>query len=121
MLKKTLKQKRERVADALPDLAEVMRGSVVKRYLHCGKSECRCHRGRGHGPYNYLLTTLAPGKTRTVLISADQLQMVRRWVKNFRELKKGLEKIVEINTRLLQVDRQQSKLQSVKSRTGRRR
>lgn len=120
MLNKTLEQKRKKVADGLPDLAEVLRGSVVKRYLHCGKSECRCHRGRGHGPYNYLLTTLAPGKTRTVLISAEQLPMVRRWVKNFGELKKGLEKIVEINTHLLQLDRQ-TKTRPAKRRAGKKR
>lgn len=120
MTKKALKEKRQRVAKGLPDLAEVIRGSVVKRYLHCGKSECRCHQGKGHGPYNYLLTTVAPGKTRTVLISADQLPVVRRWVKNLSKLKKGLEKIVEINTRLLQLERQ-SKTGPAKGRLQRKR
>jgi Family of unknown function (DUF6788) len=118
MKSKTLKQRRQKLIKGLPDLAEIIRGSVVKRYLHCGKSECRCHQGPGHGPYNYLLTTLAPGKTRTVLLSADQLRAVRRWVKNFGELKKGLEKIVEINTRLLQLDRQSK---TAKIQTGKKR
>lgn len=107
------------MANSLPDLAEVIRGSVVKRYLHCGKSECRCHRGRGHGPYNYLMTTLGRGKTRMRLISAEQVEMVRRWVRNFRVYRKGLERITEINTRLLQLDRQ-SKRRPAKGRAGKK-
>lgn len=109
------------MANGLPDMAEVIRGSLVKRYLYCGKSECRCHQGRGHGPYNYLLTTLAPGKTRSVMISSDQLPIVRLWLKNLKALKKGLEKIVEINTRLLQLERQESKARPRKNRAGKRR
>ena len=115
MTNKLPNEKRQKVARSLPDLAEVVRGSVVKRYLRCGKSECRCHQGQGHGPYYYLMTTLGHGKTRMVLISKDQLAMVRRWVKNFGQYKKGLEKITEINTRLLQEDRQ-SRITPVKAR-----
>ncbi len=104
-MQKTLKQRRRKVAGGLPDLAEVIRGSVVRRWLHCGKSECHCHQGRGHGPYYYLMTTLRPGKTRMLLIRVNQLKRVQRWVANFKALKKGLEKIVEINTQLLVLDR----------------
>ncbi len=108
MANKRLIQKRQRIADTLPDVSELVRGSLVKRYLHCGKSECRCHQGRGHGPYYYLMTTLGPGKTQMVLLSKDQLQKARRWIRNFRAYKQGLEKIAEINTRLLQADRQKT-------------
>lgn len=117
--KKILKQKRQRVVGRLPDLAQVVRGSLVKRYLPCGKAECRCHQGQGHGPYYYLMTTVGPGKTRMVLISKGQLRLVRRWVKNFGEYKNGLEKITEINTRLLQMERE-SKSKTAKSRLKRK-
>jgi len=104
----------------LPDLAALVRGSVVKRYLRCGKSECRCHQGQGHGPYYYLMTTLGPGKTRMVLISKNQLPLVRRWIRNFGEYRKGLERIAEINTDLLQVERQ-SKIRLVRDRARKKR
>ena len=104
----------------LPKLAEVVRGSVVKRYLRCGKSECHCHQGQGHGPYYYLMTTLGPGETRMVLISKDQLPLVRRWVRNFGEYKKGLQKIAEINTHLLQEERH-SKIKPLRDRASNKR
>ena len=106
MTNKRLIKERKKVVDGLPDAAELVRGSLVKRYLRCGKVECRCHRGKGHGPYYYLMTTLGPGKTRMVVISKEQLPEVGRWVKNFTEYKKRLEKIAEINTHLLQAERQ---------------
>lgn len=105
-MKHRLIEKRQKVAERLPEMAELVRGSVVKRFLRCGNSNCRCHQGKGHGPYYYLMTTLGPGKTRMVLLSREQLKIVRRWIKNFGEYRKGLEKITEINTRLLQLERQ---------------
>lgn len=120
MSKKALEKQRQKVVDSLPHPAETVRGSLVKRFLPCGKSECRCHRGQGHGPYYYLMTTLGPGKTRMVLISKAQLEMVRHWVKNFKEYKKRLQKITEINTRVLQADRQ-SKNKATEGRARKKR
>lgn len=120
MTKKTLTKQRQMVAHRLPDPEETVRGTLVRRFLACGKAECRCHRGRGHGPYYYLMTTMAPGKTRMVLLSTDQLKMVGGWVKNFTEYRKHLQKITDINTRLLQVNRQ-LKNKPVKGRAGKKR
>lgn len=106
MTNKSLIKRRQKIAGRLPDPAELVRGSLVKRYLRCGNSSCRCQQGKGHGPYHYLMTTVGPGKTRMVLLSKDQLQKVRRWVRNFGAYKEGLEKIAEINTLLLQEARQ---------------
>jgi hypothetical protein len=85
-----------------------VRGTLVERYLTCGKPSCRCHgTGPRHGPYHYLLTTTAPGKTRTTLVDADQLARVRRWIANFQRFKVVLERITELNTDLLRVSRTQ--------------
>ncbi len=105
-MKKALKKRRQKVADGLPNPVETVRGSLVKRFLACGNSDCRCRQGKGHGPYYYLMTTLGPGKTRMVLIWKDQLQGVRQWVSNFKEYKKRMEKITQINTQWLQMQRQ---------------
>jgi hypothetical protein len=97
---------RKRLAGNLPDPTETIRGSVVKYYLACGKQACRCHQGGPkHGPYYYLMTTLKPGKTRMVKLSPEQIKVVQTWVRNFKNYKKGLEKISQLNTRILQLDR----------------
>ncbi len=34
-----------------------MEGSLVKKYVKCGKEKCKtCKFGKGHGPYYYLVT-----------------------------------------------------------------
>ena len=107
---KTLLEKRRKLSGSLPDPAETIRGSLVKRYLPCGKESCRCHHGGPqHGPYYYLMTTLRAGKTQMVKLSADQVKIVRDWVRNFKSCRKQLEKITEMNTRILRLERKLGK------------
>lgn len=102
-----LEQKRQRVLRKLPELAEVTRGSVVERYLRCGQPNCRCKQPgeRGHGPYYYLTTTLGAGKTRTLLLSATQVQRAQRWTDNFKQLREALEQVTELNCEILKLER----------------
>lgn len=101
-----VERRKAELSRKLPDPLETVRGTLVERYLTCGKAACRCQAaGPPHGSYHYLLTTTAPGKTRTTLVDADQLARVRRWIANFQRFKVVLEKITELNTDLLRVSR----------------
>ena len=44
-----LRKRREGLARLLPPLREILRGSLMQRYLTCGKPDCRCTRGDGTG------------------------------------------------------------------------
>jgi len=96
-----LRQRRQGLVKLLPPAGEVMRGSLVERYVTCGNPSCKCARGERHGPMWYLTVTLGPGRTTGGIISADQVEQVRRWVQNYRRLKDALEGISEINRELL--------------------
>ena len=118
-LGKRLKSRLERLVESLPDPAETVRGSVVRYSLACGKQACRCHHGGPkHGPYYYLMTTLKPGKTRMVKLSAEQVKIVRQWVKNFKAYRKQLEKITELNTRALQLERKSGSRKKTAGKRG---
>jgi hypothetical protein len=107
-----LEQRKADLARKLPEPLETVRGTLVERYLTCGKPACRCHAtGARHGPYHYLLTTTAPGKTRTTLVPADQLGRVRRWIANFQRFKEVSERITELNTELVRVSRTERRAQ----------
>ena len=113
-----LEQRKAKLAQKLPDPLEAVRGTLVERYLTCGNRKCRCHaKGPRHGPYHYLLTTTAPGKTRTTLVPTDQLARVRRWIANFKRFKDVSEKITELNTELVRLSRTGKKERS--KRAGR--
>jgi hypothetical protein len=100
-----LRQRRQGLVKLLPPAGEVLRGSLVERYVTCGHPSCKCARGERHGPMWYLSVTLGPGRTTGGIISADQVEQVRRWIENYQRLKGDLERISEINRELLRRQR----------------
>jgi len=100
-----LRQRRQGLAKLLPPVTEILRGSLVERYVTCGNESCKCARGERHGPVWYLTVTLGPGRTTGGIISEDCLDQVRTWIANYRNLKSRLEKISEINRELLRRQR----------------
>ncbi len=110
--KLALRQRRRGLVQLLPPAGEVLRGSLVERYVTCGNPSCKCARGERHGPMWYLTVTLGPGRTTGGIISADQVEQVRRWIENYQRLKEDLERISEINRELLR--REQNALRARK-------
>ena len=82
------------------------RGSLVRRFMPCGKLNCRCQATppQLHGPY-YQWTRKVRGKTVTVRLTEQQAERVRDWIENGRQLDKivvGMEKLsLRMTERLL--------------------
>jgi len=98
----SLKRRRERLAQRLPDLERVLRGSLVQRFRKCGKPGCHCVEDGGHGPTYYLSLTLAPGKTRSYYVFEEQRRRIARYLDNNRKLRELVEDIVSVNRELLE-------------------
>ena len=64
------------------DLGLFRRGSLVRRFMPCGKSGCRCLAAppKLHGPY-YQWTRKVGGKTVTVRLSQQEAQLVQNMLK----------------------------------------
>ena len=73
-----LRKRRQGLLHQFPPLAEALRGSVVERYMTCGKPNCQCARGQRHGPVWCLTVTLGPGRTTGRTLTAEQATRVRR-------------------------------------------
>jgi hypothetical protein len=104
-----LQERRRGLAKLLPPAEEVLRGSLVERYVTCGNPSCKCARGERHGPIWYLTITLGPGRTTSAVVPPELLEQVRRWIENYRKVKGDLEKISEINRELLRRKRKKSR------------
>ena len=100
-----LRQRRGGLVAQMPPLEEVLRGSLVERYLRCGKPNCKCARGRRHGPLWYLTVTLGPGHTTGGTVPTHQLEQVRRGIDRYHQVKQRLEQISAINRELLRRER----------------
>jgi hypothetical protein len=103
-----LRSRRQGLTKLLPPLEETLRGSLLERYLTCGKLSCKCARGKRHGPVWYLSVTLGPGRTTGITVAAHQAEQARRWIDNYHQVKERLEKISDINRELLRRERNKS-------------
>lgn len=106
-----LRKRREGLTHVLPPLGEILRGSLMERYLTCGNPDCKCARGERHGPVWYLSVTLDQSHRAGCTVPADQVEQVRRWIENYHRVKEQLEKISEINRELLRRQKNRSKTQ----------
>ncbi len=96
-----LRNRRHGLTQLLPPLAEILRGSLMERYLTCGNPNCKCAKGERHGPVWYLSVTLDQSHRKGSTVPADQVEQVRRWIENYHCVKEQLEKISDINRELL--------------------
>jgi hypothetical protein len=96
-----LRERRKGLAQQMPPVTEILRGSLLERYVTCGNPSCKCAKGERHGPSWYLTVTLGPGRTTGAIIAEEQVAEVRGWIENYHKLKDQIEKISEINRELL--------------------
>lgn len=100
-----LRQRKQGLVKLLPSSADILRGSLVERYVTCGNPSCKCARGERHGPIWYLTVTLGKGRTTGGIIPNEKVDEVRRWIENYHILREHLEKISDINRELLRRER----------------
>lgn len=98
-----LLERRSRSVRALPQLTEVLRGSLRERYIRCGKPGCHCQEGLGHGPITYLSVSLGVGTNQQITIAPEDRAVADRLVRNYRRVQDALEGVATINRELLQL------------------
>jgi len=91
---------RERVLRRLPDLQQIVRGSLFQRTIRHRQGCPKCEAGDGH-PVWILTVGYPGGRTRQLSLRAEQVPQVRAWLANYRKSKASLEQICELNQRLL--------------------
>jgi len=82
----------------LATLGFISPGSLVVRETSCGKPGCRCMGDppRRHGPY-YQWSRAVAGKTLTRRLSADEADLYREWVGNWKEMKRIITEMEEVS------------------------
>lgn len=101
-------QRRDNLAAQLSSPTGVLRGSLLQRILHHSSGCLKCARGEGH-PLWVLTVGYPGGKTRQVSLRPGQVPEVRKALAHYRNFKRSLEAISELNQFLLRLDREQSK------------
>lgn len=105
---KKLKEKRKRLIKSIPNIEEIIRGTVFERYRKCGKKSCHCIKGKGH-PMFCLGVTLSEGKTEQISLPKDLVAEVQRRIENYQQLCNILGEVCAINRQWVRLQRQKKR------------
>jgi hypothetical protein len=85
---------------SLDSLGYFRRGSLVRRFMPCGKPGCSCQASPPslHGPY-YQWTRKVRGKTVTVRLTREQADQLARWIATGRQLKRIIAQMERLSLR----------------------
>lgn len=76
--------------------APLVGASLVQYQIKCGKGNCSCKKGKGHGPYDYL-SARVKGKTRLKLIPKEMFGPIQASVQRYRDYQDHLRLIRRLN------------------------
>ena len=107
-------RKRDKLCAQLSSASGVLRGWLLQRIVHHSSGCLKCARGEGH-PLWVLTVGYPGGKTRQMSLRSDQVPQVREALQHYRDFKRTLEAISELNQFLLRLDREESKEQERES------
>ena len=96
-----LKKQRRALRRQLPPLIAILRGSLIERYKRCGKSGCKCAKGRGHGPKYYLSVSFPRARPQMDYVPQEFHPQTKKFLANYQRAREILEEICEINRELL--------------------
>ena len=97
-----LLKERGKLKDQITDIGDMRPGSLMERYLKCGKPGCRCSEpgAQGHGPY-WHLTFDQNGKTVTKSIPAGgAVNDTKEQISEFKRFRELCRQLVDVNQKI---------------------
>lgn len=105
-----LRKRLDQCRDELDELHLVLRGTVAPYYTTCGKKGCRCQADPPvlHGPY-YQWTSKIDGKTKTIRLRKDDVDLFKQLVANGRRLDQLVAEWIQVSMEAAQEIREKSR------------
>jgi hypothetical protein len=100
----TLQAELDRLKDQIAVVGFVSPGSVVRRYMPCGKPGCRCQGDppKLHGPY-WQHSHKVGGKTITRRLTPDQARLYQQWIANRRRIDQLLAQMEQVSAQAAEI------------------
>ena len=94
----------EREKKDLLSLAVVLKGSISKRWMTCGKPECNCRKDstKRHGPYHWW-TTKEKGRTKAILIPFSLLPEVESYLQNHKTAQAKIGRLYQLSEQITRI------------------
>jgi len=98
----SLRRRRTLLAKKIAPIdSQILRGSLIERYIRCGKPGCKCADTPGHGPKYYLSVSYPGRRPEQYYVPQGYQKQVTEFVANYQKVKQILEEISSINRELL--------------------
>ena len=111
----TLNKRLQRKLTAMGKKQPFIIGSLVKIQRRCGNPNCRCVKeGKKHSAH--LLTTKVNGKTRAIYVPVDMVDEVRKWCRQYLDLKADIKEVSECCEQLIRLHVKEKRTRSIKQR-----
>lgn len=101
--KSRLLERKKKLLREIGATRDVLQGSLAIIDRKCGKPRCRCVKGKGHR--GLFFSYRVAGATKVAYISHDRGDEARRLGANYKKLKRLLERLTDVNVRLLKLER----------------
>lgn len=85
---------------SLLELREQLKGSLFVRYGRCGKPNCACRGGPGHGPY-YVLSRRRQGQGAFAYLAGPRLAEARHLLGHGQRFRAGMRRLRRLNLELV--------------------
>lgn len=104
---KKLNQQKQKIAQQIPPLPEILRGTFIKCYLKCVRSNCKCHKNKkySHGPY-YRVSYGKGKQMHHIYVPLKMKKTVKKWTSNYDKLWQAVEDISALNIKLIRKESQ---------------
>jgi hypothetical protein len=98
----SLRRRRTALAKQIAAIdSQILRGSLIERYIRCGKPGCKCAETPGHGPKYFLSVSYPGSRPEQDYVPQSYQKQVTQLVANFQKVKQLLEEISSINREIL--------------------
>ena len=104
MRKKPDPSRPAKLAASFPPCTDILRGSLLRRYIRHRTPCAVCANGPGHRIW-VLTVTYPGGRTKQISIRPELKPLVQQWLRNYRKIKTTLERICEFNQQLLRPEK----------------
>ena len=94
-----LREERVKAENRLMQAKDMLASSLILRRVICGNPNCKCQKGKLHGPYPYLSEKIK-GKTRLTYVRKKDLEKVEKKTEEYRLFQKRLEYVRHLNRRI---------------------
>jgi len=105
---KHIARQRNKLLRDLPNLTDILRGSLLQRIIRHRQGCPKCDRGEGH-PVSVLAVSYPGRRIRHISLRSEQIPEVQRQLENYQQLKASLEEICELNQQALRTNLADSK------------